>query len=221
MGDIDAQIRQLEEQVRRDQIAAQDAQDAARRVAGPAPAEGYNRAPHGVRRDVGFARDADDRSIFISNLPKNPGDIPLTPEELARFFEDCGVINKCSLLIDRNTNTLRGTAYIEFATKEGQANAINYKNQQQFRGQPLTVASKKSFFVGRGGRGIAPGRGRGGFPPIGMMMGMMTDMMGMMMGGRGSGFRGRAGGPRGGRGGTFRGGASPGGGPAAGQFASP
>ena len=88
-----------------------------------------------------FARDADDRSIFITGLPKQNE----TPEEVAAFFADCGPINKCTLIKDRATQQLKGAAYVEFQTNEGRGRALDTKQNALFRGQhPITVCTLAS-----------------------------------------------------------------------------
>lgn len=86
-----------------------------------------------------FSKDTDGRSIFIGNLPKGQNGITTTPEELAHFFSDCGPILNCTVLKDRNTEELKGTAYIEFATYEAAGRAIDTKNNAVFKGSTILV----------------------------------------------------------------------------------
>ena len=103
-----------------------------------------------------FAHDADERSIFVSGIPKT---LDITPERLASLFEDCGPILKCTILRNKGTNELKGAAYIEFGTHEAVGRALDTKNNLPVMGNTLTVTKKKSFFVPNRARG----RGRGGF----------------------------------------------------------
>lgn len=161
---------------------------------------GFQRQGGDEKAPPRFAKDADDRSIFIAGLPKQDE----TAEELAQLFAPCGPIAKVTLLRDHTTNNLKGTAYIEFQTFEGAGRALDTMQQVQFRGaHALTVAKKRSNFRpdrARGGRG-----GRGGANP---MEAFMTAMMAMSQAavGRGGGRGGRGGRGRGrGRGGPFQG----------------
>ena len=87
-----------------------------------------------------FAKDSDDRSVFVMGIPRGiPGQPPVTPEELAGFFVDCGHILTCTVLKDRTTGELKGSAYLEFATHEACGRAIDTKNNALFKGFPLSV----------------------------------------------------------------------------------
>ncbi|CBH13713.1 RNA-binding protein, putative [Trypanosoma brucei gambiense DAL972] len=87
-----------------------------------------------------FSKDSDGRSIFVGNLPKGDNGGPTTtPEELAHLFADCGPILNCTLLRDRTTGELKGTAYVEFSTYTGMGKAIDTKNNTMFKGSTLIV----------------------------------------------------------------------------------
>lgn len=215
--DLDAQIRALEEQVARESNDIEQAraargfgqQQVQQQVQQQAPQQGFASAQTepvapadgAAKQPPRFARDADDRSVFINNIPKRED---VTPDSLAALFADCGQIMKCTLLRNRTTNELKGTAYIEFGSYESAGRAIDTKNNCVYLGNTLTVAKKKSMYDparGRGGagehRGGRGGRGRGGQQEMlasmmGMMMGAMAQMQGGGRGGRGRG-RGRGG----------------------------
>lgn len=175
-------------------------------------------SPHPVHV---FSKDTDERSVFVGNLPKH---LPITQEELTQFFSECGSILNCTLLRDRVTQELKGTAYIEFSSYSAMGKAIDTMNNANFKGSNLVVTKKRSAFRpdrARGGRG-----GRGGSGGAGGVPGMVVDpyqtiatIMGLMSAGAGAGggagvgglrgsggYRGRGGG-RGGRGGMSGGGA--------------
>ncbi|KAK7197059.1 RNA recognition motif (RRM, RBD, or RNP domain) [Novymonas esmeraldas] len=87
-----------------------------------------------------FSKDTDSRSIFIGNLPRGTdGAATTTPEELVQFFADCGSILNCTVLKDRATGELKGTAYIEFSDYTAMGKAIDTKNNANFKGSPLIV----------------------------------------------------------------------------------
>ena len=87
-----------------------------------------------------FAKDSDDRSIFIGNLPKGDnGGYAATPEDILTFFADCGQIINCTVLKDRNTGQLKGTAYVEFASHEMAGRALDIKQNANFQGSTIFV----------------------------------------------------------------------------------
>jgi hypothetical protein len=87
-----------------------------------------------------FSKDTDSRSIFVGNLPKGTdGGATTTPEELVQFFSDCGSILNCTVLKDRATGELKGTAYVEFADYTAMGKAIDTKNNANFKGSTIIV----------------------------------------------------------------------------------
>lgn len=87
-----------------------------------------------------FSKDTDARSVFVGNLPKGEGGgATTTPEELCQFFSDCGPILTCTVLKDRATGELKGTAYVEFASFAGMGHAIDTKNNAVFKGSTVIV----------------------------------------------------------------------------------
>lgn len=93
----------------------------------------------GVIQQHQFSKDTDDRSIFIAGLPTGANGIETTPEELAQFFQECGPMRTVTVLRDRKTNELKGTAYIEFNTHEAAGRAIDTKNNSVFKGSTILV----------------------------------------------------------------------------------
>lgn len=91
-----------------------------------------------------FSRDSDDRSVFIGNLPKGQNGVMTTPEELAAFFQDCGPLLNCTVLKDKATGELKGTAYLEFGTYEACGRAIDVKNNAVFKGSAISVCWSSS-----------------------------------------------------------------------------
>lgn len=101
-------------------------------------------APAQVQPGHQFSKDTDDRSVFIGNLPKGQNGIMTTPEELAAFFQDCGPMLNVTVLKDKATGELKGTAYIEFATHEACGKALDVKNNANFKGSAITVCWSSS-----------------------------------------------------------------------------
>ena len=106
------------------------------------------------------AAEADEKSVYVGQV-----DYEATPEELQAHFQDCGLINRITILCDKHTGHPKGYAYIEFASKDGAATAIAM-NDSVLRGRKLKVTPKRQNLPGLGaaasyrGRGTR-GRGRG------------------------------------------------------------
>lgn len=152
-------------------------------------------SPHSTHT---FSKDTDERSVFVGNLPKQ---YPITKEELMHLFSECGPILNCTLLRDRVTQELKGTAYIEFSSYSAMGKAIDTMNNATFKGNSLVVTKKRSGFRsdrgrgGRGGRGGAAGGLPGAADPyqaIAAIMGLMSA--GAVAGTGRGGYRGRGGG---------------------------
>jgi len=99
--------------------------------------------------------------LYVGNLS-----FRTTSEELREAFSAAGTVESASVIEDRDTGRSRGFAFVEMATPEEAAAAIEQFNGKDFGGRNLTVNEAKP----RTDRG---GGGRGGYG-----------------GGRGSGYRG-------------------------------
>jgi hypothetical protein len=188
--DLDARIRALQGLI--------DSDDQALARAAPTPQFGvpagsaFSAPPAAVstpataqtdRAPPRFAKDADDRSIFVGGLPKV--DDPNLGVDLAALFAQCGPLATVTVLRDRATQLPKGQAYIEFQTHEAAGRAVDTMNHFQFRGQyPLMVAKKRSN-ANLPGRGMRPPRGRGAMDPMQAMMSAMVLALGAAAGGRG------------------------------------
>ncbi|KAJ4294533.1 hypothetical protein N0V90_008224 [Kalmusia sp. IMI 367209] len=142
------------------------------------------------RHDIRENReDVDARSVFVGNV-----DYGASPEEIQAHFQECGSINRVTILLDKFTGHPKGYAYVEFTEPSLVSQAL-VLNESVFRGRNLKVVPKRTNLPGmsrgRGGRG--GGRGGAGY------------------GGRGSPYGGRGGGGGYGppRGGGYRGGYRP------------
>lgn len=133
-------------------------------------------------------QQADPKKLFVGNVP-----FSTTDAELQEMFAQYGNVTSVKLITDRMTGRSKGIAFVEFATEEEAAAAIEALNNFDFNGRPLVVnvarpqvpRERRSF-----GDGGGFGGGRGGF----------NDRRG------GGGFGGGRGGDR--RGGGGRGGYS-------------
>ncbi|KAK9774506.1 putative RRM domain-containing protein [Seiridium cardinale] len=114
--------------------------------------------------------DIDSRSIFVGNV-----DYSVSPEEIQAHFQECGSINRVTILLDKFTGQPKGYAYVEFTEPSLVAQAL-VLNDSVLKGRNIKVTPKRTNIPGmsrgRGrGRGGFGGRGfhggRGGFAPRG------------------------------------------------------
>ena len=94
--------------------------------------------------------------LYVGNLS-----FRTTSEELRDAFAAAGTVDSASVIEDRDTGRSRGFAFVEMATPEEAAAAIEQFNGMDFGGRNLTVNEAKPR-EDRGGRGGGYGGGRGG-----------------------------------------------------------
>ncbi|MBA2340255.1 MAG: RNA-binding protein [Pyrinomonadaceae bacterium] len=94
--------------------------------------------------------------LFVGNLS-----FSTTGEELRELFAQAGTVESASVVEDRETGRSRGFAFVEMATPEEAAAAIQQLNGQEFGGRALTVNEAKPK-TDRGGYGGGGNRGGGG-----------------------------------------------------------
>ena len=97
--------------------------------------------------------------LYVGNLS-----FRTTSEELRDAFAAVGTVESASVIEDRDTGRSRGFAFVEMATPEEAAAAIEQFNGKDFGGRNLTVneAKPRADRGGRGGYG-GGGGGRGGY----------------------------------------------------------
>lgn len=107
------------------------------------------------------SKEADSRSVYVGNV-----DYDCTPEELQRHFQECGVVNRVTILTDKFGGA-KGYAYIEFEKADAALSAV-LLDGTSLRAREIKVNPKRHNVPGmkeRGrGRGRGPPRGRGFFP---------------------------------------------------------
>ncbi len=99
--------------------------------------------------------------LYVGNLS-----FRTTSEELREAFAAVGAVESASVIEDRDTGRSRGFAFVEMATAEEAAAAIEQFNGKDFGGRNLTVneAKPRADRGGCGGRGgYGGGGGRGGY----------------------------------------------------------
>ncbi|HXL81337.1 MAG TPA: RNA-binding protein [Pyrinomonadaceae bacterium] len=98
--------------------------------------------------------------LYVGNLS-----FRTTSDELRDAFAAVGTVESASVIEDRDTGRSRGFAFVEMATPEEAAKAIEEFNGKDFGGRNLTVneAKPRADRGGGGGRGYGGGGGRGGY----------------------------------------------------------
>jgi RNA recognition motif-containing protein len=94
--------------------------------------------------------------LYVGNLA-----FQTTSEELQELFAQAGTVESASVVEDRMTGRSRGFAFVEMATKEEAASAIDQFNGKEVGGRALKVneAKPRENRGGGGGRGFGGGRG--------------------------------------------------------------
>ena len=97
--------------------------------------------------------------LYVGNLS-----FQTTSEDLKEHFAQAGNVESASVVEDRMTGRSRGFGFVEMATAEEAAAAIEQFNGKEFSGRNLTVneARPKEGGGGGGGRGFGGGGGGGG-----------------------------------------------------------
>src|ERR1700682_3961725 len=94
--------------------------------------------------------------LYVGNLS-----FRTTAEELRDAFASAGTVESASVIEDRDTGRSRGFAFVEMATAEEAATAIEQFNGKDFGGRNLTVNEAKPRADRGGGGGRGYGRGGG------------------------------------------------------------
>ena len=96
--------------------------------------------------------------LYVGNLS-----FRTTSEELREAFSAVGTVESATVIEDRDTGRSRGFAFVEMATAEEAAAAIEAFNGKDFGGRNLNVnEAKPRAERDRGGRGSYGGGGGGG-----------------------------------------------------------
>src|ERR687898_893586 len=97
--------------------------------------------------------------LYVGNLS-----FRTTSDELRDLFSQAGEVESASVIEDRETGRSRGFAFVEMATPEEAAAAIENFNGKDFGGRNLTVneAKPRTDRGGGGGRGGCCGDAGGG-----------------------------------------------------------
>lgn len=88
------------------------------------------------------------KRLYVGNLPYR-----MTDEELANAFSKAGPVTDVTIVIDRETNRSRGFGFVEMATDEAAAAALQQMNGAEVGGRTLKVAEAKERPPRTGGMG--------------------------------------------------------------------
>jgi RNA recognition motif-containing protein len=72
--------------------------------------------------------------LFVGNLSYQTVD-----SDLQDYFSQAGVVTSVNVMIDKMTGRSRGFAFVEFATPEEAAKAVEQFHNKEFQGRALTV----------------------------------------------------------------------------------
>ncbi|KAH3661363.1 hypothetical protein OGAPHI_006770 [Ogataea philodendri] len=122
--------------------------------------EGNSSTPRLAPNQPSNQQEIDSRSVYLGNV-----DYSAVPGDIKELLDDCGVINRITILYNKHSGMPRGYAFVEFETHEAVQKAIQM-NGNEFLGRALTITPKRTNFPGmakRGGRpSTGPRRGRPG-----------------------------------------------------------
>ena len=94
--------------------------------------------------------------LYVGNL-----NFRTTSDDLREHFSQVGEVESATVVEDRETGRSRGFGFVEMATSEGAAAAIEQFNGKDFNGRNITVNEARPR-EDRGGRGGGGGYGGGG-----------------------------------------------------------
>jgi RNA recognition motif-containing protein len=97
------------------------------------------------------------KKLYVGNLSYNTRD-----EGLSEAFSKVGEVVSASVISDRETGKSRGFGFVEMATDEDAAKAVETLNNSQLDGRNIVVNEARPKSEDRGDRGGRGGGGRGG-----------------------------------------------------------
>lgn len=100
--------------------------------------------------------------LFVGNLS-----FQATEEDLRELFQQSGIVESVRIVTDQFTGRPRGFGFVEMATKEELAKAIEMLNGRLFRDRNLVVDEARPQPQRSGGGGGGPRGGGGGGRPGG------------------------------------------------------
>jgi len=98
-----------------------------------------------------------EKRLYIGNLAYSTHE-----EDLKEAFAEAGEVVSCTILLDRFTGKSRGFGFVEMATEEGAAKAIEVCDGKEMDGRNLRVNEARPREERGGGGGGGGGGGRRG-----------------------------------------------------------
>jgi RNA recognition motif-containing protein len=96
------------------------------------------------------------KRLFVGNLPYSANDA-----ELKEIFSQVGTVESAQVIIEKMTGRSKGFGFVEMATDEEAAKAVETLNGKDFSGRPLVVNEARPMEP-RAPRQGGFGGGRGG-----------------------------------------------------------
>ncbi len=98
------------------------------------------------------------KRLYVGNLS-----FSMTEADLLEAFKAEGHdVVEAKLVLDRDTGRPRGFGFVEMATEQGAAAAIEALNGRELQGRAISVSEARERTGGGGGGGFGGGGGRGG-----------------------------------------------------------
>ena len=100
------------------------------------------------------------KKLYVGNLA-----FQTTSQDLQELFAQAGTVESAQVIEDRDTGRSKGFGFVEMASDDEAAAAIEQFNGKDLAGRTLTVneARPRENRGGGGGRGFGGGGGRGGY----------------------------------------------------------
>jgi RNA recognition motif-containing protein len=76
--------------------------------------------------------------LFVGNLS-----FKATEDDVRALFEKAGEVKDCHLVLDRETQRLRGFGFVEMGSQDEATAAISQFNEQEFMGRQLNVSEAR------------------------------------------------------------------------------
>ena len=96
------------------------------------------------------------KKLYVGNLPFNS-----TDESLQEIFGQAGSVQSAKIITDRDTGRSKGFGFVEMASDQEAADAIQQFNGAEYGGRNMTVAEARPMAPREGGGGGNRGGGGG------------------------------------------------------------
>jgi RNA recognition motif-containing protein len=99
------------------------------------------------------------KKLYVGNLP-----FSATEQDLSASFGECGTVESCKIITDRDTGRSKGFGFVEMSTDEEAQEVIKQFNGATMDGRAMNISEARPQAPREGGGGGGGGRGgpRGG-----------------------------------------------------------